>query len=435
MPACKHFFHGYCRSKDVLTTIGQKFTEATLVSPWTVKSQGVISAVGATPGNWIGKEHLCLSRVMPSGRTMNVVFIEDWKTTSNNIWGNPSVGAFMYDGANFATGSFTNGFSGAEFNGWFPFSYHGSQVADDDSFPQFAWYWMSIYEEGATIALFGNTGATGSATPIYRTLFIGDAFPSREGFRRSEILYSSTDNRAMLWDSLMEDFLYPGSSFNWSMTANNKCCIDVVGVNTANSNPDSYSQNKYVASRPKLGQAATRRYYSYAEHGDGTYLLTHTIGNGQMLFCQPSQNANLLWRGDIITIDESGSDYVFQTNGADPAAGNAYHINVLLKRMESASNLSAIATAQNVELSWKNPNLFYGVKIVRKENSAPVAHTDGDAVFNDNTDGTLVPGNISVANDSGVSGGKTYHYVAFAYDSNEVYSVPVASAKTSVVTV
>jgi hypothetical protein len=73
--------------------------------------------------------------------------------------------------------------------------------------------------------------------------------------------------------------------------------------------------------------------------------------------------------------------------------------------------------SNQVDLSWQNPVAdFYGVTIIRKAGAVPFDPFDGDLVYD---------GPAASCHDSGLDGGTTYFYAAFAYDNLHNYSPKV----------
>ena len=82
MPISKNFFEGYSRSKDMLTTIAEKLVSATMENPWSIKSSGYITS---TIAQFNGKQHVCMRKDF-NGNIINVLFVENWNTSTNNIY-------------------------------------------------------------------------------------------------------------------------------------------------------------------------------------------------------------------------------------------------------------------------------------------------------------------------------------------------------------
>ena len=94
---------------------------------------------------------------------------------------------------------------------------------------------------------------------------------------------------------------------------------------------------------------------------------------------------------------------------------NPTYNNTLQPSIEPPNDLIAIYNNGMVNLSWQsvvNPNLA-GVRIVRKEGSAPVSSTDGTVIY---------AGNAETAADTNVITGTIYYYAAFSFDNNYNYS-------------
>ena len=419
MPESKNFFEGYSRSKDMLATIANKFTTATIENPWTLKSSGYIVSTNST---FNGKPHICLSKEVQNGDKVNLLFIDKYNTATNNIYGDIAVYSFWHDGCDVANDKYMYI---APFN--VSMQYHSTQVADTDGTPQFGWYWMWVDNDGVAMTVFGNVGAAGTAAANYNFAYFGNAFPYHEKFKETFSWYatrcSGSPNRGgIVWDSSMRDFIYPEAApHDWTFHGTRVLPVLFTASNNAASNPNSLLVNTFIASRPALTQASDQVINSSWGYTQVSELIqTHWFGNGQFLFCQPGTS---LYRGDIVSIESEGCDYIFQAIGGSPE----FYDNLLIKRMESVTNLLASGSIGNVTLNWKNPNKCYGVKIVKKAGSMPTSHNDGTAVFNENTDSGLSSGQNQTVTDSNAVAGQ-YFYRAFAYDSNGTYSVPVQSA-------
>ena len=412
MPASKHFFEGYCRSKDVLQTISQKLVSATLTTPWEIKSSGLVPATVSVTA-YRNKQHVCMSRELPDGNKVNLFFYESWKTTTNEIWGNPIMVPFYKNGCDVNNNVFVNKPDVA-----FNLYYHSSQIADTDANPQFAWYWMQIDENELIINIFGNQGAAGTATPAYGAIFAGMGTAKSNSFKDSFICYDITNNSGRIWDSSIMDYIKPDyAPATWSDSITSANCVN----NISTINPDPIT-SKFIVTRPSFAQGTVGGSLEYS------FIETHVLGRGQLLFCQSGTGsvATKLLRGDIVTIDSEACDYVHQNLN-----GTVFHQNILIKRMESVTGLTAVNNYGQIRLGWQNPKKCFGVKILRKLDSMPINQADGDVVFNQNTDNGLLIDTLQAVTDSTAVSGN-YYYRAFAYDSQEIYSVPVNSASANV---
>jgi len=76
-----------------------------------------------------------------------------------------------------------------------------------------------------------------------------------------------------------------------------------------------------------------------------------------------------------------------------------------------------------VVLTWKNPtdSDFNGVKILRKEGSAPTSTTDGTVIFD---------ANATTFTNTGLTNGVTYYFAAFAFDKAGNFSAAAQSGAT-----
>lgn len=415
MPESKHFFEGYSRSKDTLMTIADKITSATIERPWTLKSSGYIAS---TDASFNTRPHICLRREMKNGDVVNVLFVDHNNTATNNIFGNISVYCYWYDGCDITNDKFM-------YQSPFTFSlqYHTSLVADSDGSPQFSWHWIWVDNEGIAMTVFGNVGTAGTATAGYGMGYIGTALPYHKNFKETFCFYGTHATNfpsGIIWDSSMQDFVVPHNApYNWMGLANRVMPL-IFTQNNQYSNPSPLLSNTFIASRPALAQSTdTDRSGSWGGAGQ-TYELvqTHWFGNGQFLFCQPGAT---LYRGDIVAIESEKCDFIFQTTGTEVSR------NILIKRMESVTNLVGTGAANNVSLEWKNPEKCYGVKIVRKLDILPTNYNDGVEIFNKTLDSGLLAGQAQAITDTSASAGH-YFYRAFAYSSNNVVSVPVQSA-------
>jgi hypothetical protein len=420
MPESKHFFEGYSRSKDMLATLADKITSATIERPWTIKSGGYITSTNNT---FNGHPHICLSRELKNGDIMNVLFIDTYNTATNNIYGAIQVYYYAYDGCDVANDKFMFNCRNNH-----DLQYHSSQVADIDATPQFGWYWMWIDEEGIAMTVFGNVGAAGTATAAYRFAYLGTAFPARENFKESFCWLSNSATESAgqvagsIFDSVAADYVYPNTApINWA-NHSFKSMPKWFADNTSTSNPSALlGGDTFMVSKPELMQSTDTDGGGSSWSHTRPHELSHThwYGNGQFLFCLPG---SVLYRGDIITIDSENADYIFQT-----VDSNGLGYNYLIKRMESASELLATNEGSQIALTWRNPQKCFGVKIVKKAGEMPTNHTDGTVVFNQTTDTGLLAGQPQNTIDSNMTAG-LFFYRAFAYSSNEVYSVPVTSA-------
>lgn len=428
MPESKNFFEGYSRSKDMLTTMASKLTSATMAHPWTLKSSGRITS---TTPNFNGKHHVCLKKDF-GGNIINVLFVDTYNTETNNVYGAVSVYLFANDGCNVAEDVYIDGiYRSTSVNCPLNLSFHSNQVADTEATPQFAWFWIWADNEETVISLFGNQGAAGTASPLFRAIYLGRALPAREEFKSTFAAYELYDNKGYLFDSLLWDYKAPEEApYDWRNQIQSAAhsCIDIISASgySANSNPNVFT-GKYIASRPQLSQGGEWESYSGKWYDK---VITHTLGSNSLLFCMPG---NTLYRGDIVVIDEEKCDYIFQSLRVNMTSeASEPWQSLLIKRMESVSDLAVTNNAGSVELGWMAPETCYGIKIVRKIDSEPQSHTDGVEVFNQTLDTGLLSGQAQVAVDSSAVAGNHYFYRAFAYSSNGVYSVPVASATADI---
>lgn len=415
MPESKHFFEGYSRSKNMLATLADKITSATIERPWTLKSSGYITSTNSAFNT---RPHVCLRREMHNGDILNVLFVDAYNTNTNNIFGNIAVYFFWNDGCDVANDRYMYlSDSNAAL------TYHANQVADSDATPQFGWHWIWVDEDGICMSVFGNVGAAGTATADYKTIYFGIAKAHHEKFKDSFCWFDADTSYGALWDASMKDFMYPDTApHTWTGNEIRVVALDILESNTATSNPSVW-KNKFAVSRPILSQGTD-------QHTSSPYtwirerLQTHWFGNGQFFYCLPGST---LYRGDIIVIESEGCDFIYQSLGA-----TEYHRNLLIKRMESVTNLVVAGTSNNVALNWRNPKKCYGVKILRKLDVVPANSNDGSVVFDLNINTGLLAGTEQSFTDTNAATG-TYYYRAFAYSSNGVYSVPVSSASNSIV--
>ena len=426
MAMSKHFFEGYSRSKDTLTTIANKMTSATIDLPWTVKSQGRIVSTSATYNDYM---HVCMRKETPTGEIINLLFLDVYnKTATAENYGKVYVYMFYGDGCNVANDSYVN-YPAPNYNrtSYTTLQYHTNSIADTEANPQFAWYWMWIDNESFHLTLFGNAGASGSATPDYNAISLTYAEPTSENYIGTDVVCDYDTNECFLLRSNIIEHHYeefPSMKSSWVSRMSYTGFKDITGNNTSASNPDLY-KNKFIVTKPKITQCSAPSSY---ERWNTNPLHTHTIANGSILFCNNGNVATTgLMRGDIVTIDEEGCDYVYQNLG-----NNYFHNNFLIKRAESAQNIVLQENSGNVDITVDVPSLCYGVKIVRKIDSMPMDINDGDIVIDENIDGTLVVGTGFSASDTAASAGNTYYYRAFAYDTNGTTSVPVSSATASI---
>jgi hypothetical protein len=432
----KNFFEGYSRSKDFLSTIAEKITSATTTEPWEIKSQGRIQNTAPDPfGSNRDSPYICLRHKMFDGRIYNILIVESWNKptpSQEKVYGVLNISVFADDGCNVESNQYANYPSNAEYHpSIISVYYHQNQVNDDDGLPQFAWYWIWVDDETLIISPYGNVGAAGSATSTTGYFFFGRAKPIDETKFYDTVAYTYNGGYTELYEACIEDYMTPVlAPYNWTNAYTKKVHNDMIDGNSAYSNPDPILQ-KFIATTPKVMQATQNRYYSWSGHWDGHYVFTHLLGNNRMLFCQPGDSAtNGLKRGDIVSIDSIGCDFLYQYMNEGSLISN-----VLIKRMESATNLVLTPESGKITLAWKNPNNLYGIKIVRKTDTYAQKHNDitGTVVYDSTTAGDIIPGAISSYEDTSTVPGTTYYYTVFAYSSNGIFSCPVSSAKASAI--
>jgi hypothetical protein len=417
----RHFFEGYSRSKDLLTTIANNFAAATTEKPWVIKQ--ALSDMGASPrAHLSNKSYVCISHEVPNGNNSDLIIVDEWHTHAdpNTPWGRFRILAAQHNG--FVPGDL--GASDLVSAGDLEGNYHQNQVPDSDSLPQYAWYWMWIDDEMAVVSIFGNSGATGSATPSYMTFVWGMFHPMYQDGRYevTDGFGVTTNNTFHLWKSVTYDYQYPERApHNWVTDLYSryiKQLRDQKSNDSATANPDSITGD-FIATMPKLAQAYPTNSYGGASH----WHFTHFVGSNQLLLCNSGDE---LVRGDIVTIDSEHSNYVYHKE-----VNTEWRYHLLVKRSESPSNLSATPAPGQIDLEWINPVRFLGIKIVRKVDSPPMSPSDGDVILgaaNDAENDVMVPGEFAVFSDTTVAGTTNYHYAVFAYDSNGTHSVPIASA-------
>lgn len=421
MPASKHFFEGYCRAKDMLNTLATKISEATITRPWTIKSTGRIIATNqlhAERAEYHNKYHVCLRRELENGDIINLLLVDEWNTPTNNVWGYIKISVCDYDSCVASEGRFSH----TLIQRWQAMQYYTNQVADTEASPQLAWYWIWVDNDSVIVNVFGNAGGAGTATPTRGVMYFGKAVALLDEFRDTIAL--NTPGKCNLRSSRMIDYVIPTSApGTWATTQDSEdFCGDMIGANfNTSSNP--LASGELSVRIPKIIQSQIYDWTQAAEK-----ILTHALGTGQYLVCPPG-SVNLL-RSDILTVDELNADYI---NTAGSLSGwNRISDLALIKRMESAHTLSVIGTVGNVTVTWNNPSLCHGVKIMRKVGTAPNDHADGDEIFNLNSDNGLLLGSQQVYVDSTCEAGNHYYYRAFAYDSTPIYSVPVTSAQADI---
>jgi len=415
MPASKHFFEGYCRAKDMLHTLATKITQATITRPWTIKSEGrIINTNAQHPqrNEYHDKYHVCLKKELENGDIINFFMIDHWNTVSNNIWGFIRASVCDYDSCVASEGRFSH----TLVDRWRDFQYYANQLADTEAAPQHAWYWMWVDDDCIVLNVFGNSGGAGTATPTRGILFFGKAKSINQKFE--DTLAIGVMARTNLQGSKIADFVNPASApHDWSSEPFSDTCQDIIKMN----NP--LSNGKLSVRLPKITQ--TQHFQSGTR---GEQVATHTFGSGQMLV-MPIGTSGLL-RSDIITVDELKADYI-NTQGTATQFSQIADL-ALIKRMESAHTLSLALNGNNVNITWHNPKLCHGVKIVKKINTAPSSHTDGDEVFNLTSDTGLLIDQEQTFTDENNIAGNHYYYRAFAYDSLGTYSVPITSAQADI---
>ena len=154
-----------------------------------------------------------------------------------------------------------------------------------------------------------------------------------------------------------------------------------------------------------------------AESGETTVRLNITAAL-QAWLSDPA-NAN---QGLYLTPDEGweageGIEFygVTAANTADRPGLRIVYANGIsdLTPPPAVTNLTAVATANRVDLSWSNPTGATGVRVLRKYGATPAGPDDGVLVYD---------GPASALTDQGLVNGKPYYYAAFAYDVYRNYS-------------
>jgi len=424
----KNFFEGHSRSKDMLTTIANHIVEATMPLPWTIKSQGRIVSNDTKYNDYM---HVCLRKEMPSGEILNLLFLDiKNKSTTPDNYGDIKVHMFYNDGCDVDNDIYIN-YPKATYlrQEYAVLRYHdvNNTIADTDTNPQFGWFWIWADNDNLIVTLFGNAGATGSAIPDSNAIALSFATATSDNFVSTEAICDLNYNDIFLLKSCMTSYRYdpyPSLGNLWINRYAKTSFKDIVASNTSVSNPDIY-KNKFIVTKPKITQCSEISVYSrWNTHP----LFTHIFENGSFLFCQPGDKLTTgLMRGDIITIDEQGCDYVYQS-----LDGSEFFVNFLIKRAESASNMVLQENAGNIDIAVDIPEKCYGVKIIRKTDSMPLDINDGNLIIDENTDGALVVNSNFTTSDMSVTTGVTYYYRAFVYDTNNIISSPVSSATASI---
>ncbi|MCA9387559.1 MAG: VCBS repeat-containing protein, partial [Candidatus Andersenbacteria bacterium] len=182
---------------------------------------------------------------------------------------------------------------------------------------------------------------------------------------------------------------------------------------TAPSNPDDFSASA-------LSETSVRLTWAEASESDfaGTMVRRSTVD-----FPSSSTEGELVYDGTGESVTDtgliSGSTYYYTAFSYD----NSGNVSTGLSAVETpgstdssgptaVTSVSASSTASSVTLSWTNPfNAdFSHVLITRKVGTAaPSSPTDGVVVYTDST-GTFT--------DMGVTGGTTYTYALYAYDTS-----------------
>lgn len=418
--ASKHFFGGHSRSKDVLSTLANSICEATLVKPWTIKSQGRIPVLSQN-ADFNNYDHVCLRKELSNGQIINLVFYDSANNADGStMYGSLKAECFMDDGFN-VIGSNQIIHGREYYHNYINLEYQ-TPSDDLDSLPNFAWYWIWVDDESISMTIFGNTGVSGSATPEYKIAYFGEITPTIDKCHKTFLEYAGYDRVGFIYDSMLRDYNNPlKGPLNWCSYDTRNVYQKIVPVTYIGSNgPNSNPLNTvFMAKKFSIAQPNYEHYGSLY-----SYIPTHEIPTDSLLSCLPGNSTldNKLIRGDIVSIDRNNCDYIYQTVGND-----SIH-NVLIKRMESAHDLTAVSDIDGITLEWTNPHLCYGVRVVRKIDSDPVDFDDGDIIFDETVDTVLNIDGVENKLDDTVTSGHEYHYKAFAYASNDVVSYPVSSA-------
>lgn len=407
----QNFIEGYSRSKDFLSTLATNMTSVDMPLPWTVKSQGMITSADGRFNNYM---HLCMRKELPSGDIINLLFLDIYnRAESPDNYGNLQIWSFLNDGCDVANDIYMH-YPGNVYHktNYVHFNYHGNSVADVDATPQFVWFWMWADNDSFNLTVLGNQGGAGSASSVPSGFSLNCGIPTTKDFIKTPLVYDIYQNEIFLARSYINEYDYDVPSLDKSWVYRNVIANGWIanGNTSASSNPDSYKQ-KFIVSKIKVNQNGQ---------------LTHTMDNS-ILSCMAGDSATTgLMRGDIVTIDSEKADYVFQD------LNYSWQGYYLIKRAESCSDITLVNNANTIDVSVFIPEKCFGVKVVRKLDDEPANIDDGDIVYNDDINGALTTFATLNFNDSTVATGNTYYYKAFAYSENNIISVPVTSATSSI---
>ena len=160
MPECRHYFHGYSRSKDFLNTLKNCFLTSTCtVRPWTFKYSA-------------DERSFVLSHQNRRGEIDNFLFYDN--TTVADSYGKLTMRFYPLDTYHLHPGR-TGGDASEGFlaRPQISLNYTTNEVADKDFLPQYVWYWLWVDDDSFALRVMGNVGGEGTATTASEWVWYG----------------------------------------------------------------------------------------------------------------------------------------------------------------------------------------------------------------------------------------------------------------------
>lgn len=162
MPECRHYFHGYSRSKDFLNTLKNCFLTSTCTQrPWEMHRDAISDS-----------KQFVLKHVNRRGETDNFQF-QDITATAG------AFGKFRFIFYPMETYHIHPGRAGGDVSGGgnahteVALNYTTNEVVDAAHLPQYVWYWLWVDDDSFALRVMGNVGGEGTATTASEWVFYG----------------------------------------------------------------------------------------------------------------------------------------------------------------------------------------------------------------------------------------------------------------------